>query len=73
MSEKGFTKDEGKNLWIASDDVLNLGAKRRIGDKLHGHDIHSSDGAKYMSYFKVSISRCFEVRIKILKGQQLCT
>ncbi|KAF5479236.1 hypothetical protein F2P56_000074 [Juglans regia] len=54
VSEKGFTKDEGKNLWIASDDVLNLGAKAGIGDKLHGHNIHSSDGAKYMSYFKIS-------------------
>ncbi|XP_042975734.1 uncharacterized protein LOC122307135 isoform X2 [Carya illinoinensis] len=54
VSEERFMNYEGKNLWIASDDVLNLGAKPRNGDKLHEHNIHCSDGANYMSYFKIS-------------------
>ncbi|KAF5456950.1 hypothetical protein F2P56_021095 [Juglans regia] len=54
VSEERIMKYKGKNLWIASDDVLNLGAKPRNGDKLHKHNIHCSDGANYMSYFKIS-------------------
>lgn len=38
---------------MVSDDALNVGARPRKGDKLHKRNIHRSDGAKYMSYFKV--------------------
>lgn len=59
VSEKCFMKYEDKNLWIASDEVLNFGGKPRNEDKLHKHNIHRSDGANYMSYFKVSFSLMF--------------
>lgn len=54
MSEKGYVKDKRRNLLIASDEVLNIGARSRSGDKLQKHAILCTDGAKYMSYFKIS-------------------
>nr|XP_023909334.1 uncharacterized protein LOC112020991 [Quercus suber] len=54
LSEKGFMKDKGRNPLTASDNVLNVGARPRNGDKIHKRNIHCSDGAKYMSYFKIS-------------------
>lgn len=53
-SEKGLMKDKGRNALIASDDVFNVGVRPRNGDKVHKRNIHCSDGAKYMSYFKIS-------------------
>ncbi|KAL5797298.1 hypothetical protein ACOSQ2_002118 [Xanthoceras sorbifolium] len=54
MHEKGFMKDKSRSLLIASDDVLNVGAKLKRGDKINKRNIHLNDGAKYMSYFKIS-------------------
>ncbi|KAJ0053423.1 hypothetical protein Pint_02510 [Pistacia integerrima] len=54
MHDKGFKKDKSRNPLFASDDVLNVGAKLKKGDKLKKRNIHHSDGAKYMSYFKIS-------------------
>ncbi|XP_015893913.3 uncharacterized protein LOC107427998 isoform X2 [Ziziphus jujuba] len=54
VSEKGLLKDKGRNPLIVSDGALNVGARPRKGDKLHKRNIHRSDGAKYMSYFKIS-------------------
>lgn len=53
MHGKGFKKDSSRNPLFASDDVQNVGAKPKKGDKLSKRNIHRSDGAKYMSYFKV--------------------
>jgi hypothetical protein len=58
-SEKGFMKDKGRNALIALDDVFNVGVRPRNGDKVHKRNIHCSDGAKYMSYFKVGVSMMF--------------
>lgn len=48
MHEKGSLKDNGG--------IPDVGAKFRKGDKRHQQNIPSNDGAKYMSYFKVSVS-----------------
>lgn len=52
--EKGSQKGKSGNPSVVSDDVLNVGPKSRKGDKRHLQNITCSDGAKYMSYFKVS-------------------
>ncbi|KAM1111676.1 hypothetical protein ACFX2I_044663 [Malus domestica] len=54
IREKGFLKDKGRNLWVTPDGALNAGARSKKGDNLHKRNIHSSDGAKYMSYVKIS-------------------
>lgn len=61
-------KDKGRNPLTASDNVLNVGARPRNGDKIQKRNIHCSDGAKYMSYFKVGVSFLFLNLYKILKG-----
>ncbi|XWS32578.1 hypothetical protein CRYUN_Cryun22dG0001500 [Craigia yunnanensis] len=52
--EKSFIKDKGRIVLTASDDALTVEAKSRKGDKIHKRNIQQSDGAKYMSYFKIS-------------------
>ncbi|KAJ9189784.1 hypothetical protein P3X46_001038 [Hevea brasiliensis] len=47
--EKGFMKDKSRKLLVASDD-----AKPRKGERLHKHNIHHTDGVKYMSYLKIT-------------------
>ncbi|KAI9176665.1 hypothetical protein LWI28_005692 [Acer negundo] len=54
MKDKGFMKDKSRIPLIASDDVLNVGTKPKKGDMLNKRNIHPNDGAKYMSYFKIS-------------------
>ncbi|KAK1569266.1 hypothetical protein Q3G72_034651 [Acer saccharum] len=54
MKDKGFMKDKSRSPLIASDDVLNVGTKPKKGDMLNKRNIHPNDGAKYMSYFKIS-------------------
>ncbi|XVF57680.1 hypothetical protein PTKIN_Ptkin07bG0001600 [Pterospermum kingtungense] len=52
--EKGFLKDKGRILLTAPDDAATVELRSKKGDKIHNHNIHESDGAKYMSYFKIS-------------------
>ncbi|OMO85553.1 Nuclear factor related to kappa-B-binding protein [Corchorus capsularis] len=54
MHEKGFKKEKGRILSTASDDALTVEAKGKKGDKVHKRNIQQTDGAKYMSYFKIS-------------------
>ncbi|XP_022750426.1 uncharacterized protein LOC111299478 [Durio zibethinus] len=54
MYKKGFIKDKGRNLLTAQDDELTMEARCRKGDKIHKRNIQQSDGAKYMSFFKIS-------------------
>ncbi|PON50486.1 Nuclear factor related to kappa-B-binding protein [Trema orientale] len=54
VHEKGSLKDNGGIPLIVSDDALDVGVKFRKGDKHHQQNVHSNDGAKYMSYFKIS-------------------
>ncbi|GAV82808.1 hypothetical protein CFOL_v3_26259, partial [Cephalotus follicularis] len=54
MTEKCFLKEKSRNLIIVSDDVPRMGARPKNGDKLRKSNITHSDGAKYMSYFKIS-------------------
>jgi hypothetical protein len=61
-------KDKGRNALIASDDAHNVGVRPRNGDKVHKRNIHCSDGAKYMSYFKVGVSMTFSSLYKNLEG-----
>ena len=56
MHGKGSLKGNGGIPLNVSDDLLDVGAKFRKGDKRHLQNIPSNDGAKYMSYFKVSVS-----------------
>ncbi|XVF13823.1 hypothetical protein REPUB_Repub09cG0001500 [Reevesia pubescens] len=53
MYEKGFIK-KGRILSTAPDDALTVEARPEKGCKIHQHNIQQSDGAKYMSYFKIS-------------------
>ncbi|KAJ0260910.1 Nuclear factor kappa-B-binding protein [Hirschfeldia incana] len=39
---------------IASENAVNVGVKARKNDKLPKHSIQQTDGAKYMSYLKIS-------------------
>ncbi|XWS30577.1 hypothetical protein CRYUN_Cryun24cG0130900 [Craigia yunnanensis] len=54
MHEKGFIKDKGRMLLTAPDYALTVEARSRKGDKIQKHNIQQCDGAKYMSYFKIS-------------------
>ncbi|XP_068336041.1 uncharacterized protein [Pyrus communis] len=65
ICEKGFLKDKGRNLWVTPDGALNAGARSKKGDNLHKRNIYSSDGAKYMSYVKIS-KKQYEI-VKSLK------
>ncbi|CAK7348125.1 unnamed protein product [Dovyalis caffra] len=49
ICEKGFMKKKCRKPLVASDD-----ARPGKGDNLHKLNIHHSDGAKYMSYLKIS-------------------
>ncbi|CAL0321592.1 unnamed protein product [Lupinus luteus] len=52
--EKGLVKGKSTNLIYSSDDILNVGERPNKGDKLPKHNIHSSEGDKYMSCIKIS-------------------
>ncbi|GMI93946.1 hypothetical protein like AT5G13950 [Hibiscus trionum] len=54
ICEKGFIKEKDRNLLIALDDTQTVEARPRKGDKIHRCNIQQSDGAKYMSYVKIS-------------------
>ena len=58
MHEKGFIMDKGRMLLTAPDYALTVEARSRKGDKIQKRNIQQCDGAKYMSYFKVS--SCFD-------------
>ncbi|KAB5527554.1 hypothetical protein DKX38_021401 [Salix brachista] len=51
ICEKGSMKEKQRKLLVASDDD---DARPGKGDKLNKCNIHHSDGAKYMSYLKIS-------------------
>ena len=52
-------KEKSQSPLIAQENVVNVGVKGRNKDKLPKHSIHQTDGAKYMSYLKVSYSSAF--------------
>nr|KJB70713.1 hypothetical protein B456_011G088500 [Gossypium raimondii]KJB70714.1 hypothetical protein B456_011G088500 [Gossypium raimondii]KJB70715.1 hypothetical protein B456_011G088500 [Gossypium raimondii] len=54
MYKKGFIKDKGKGLLTAPDHTQTVEAKPRKGDKIRKCNIQQSNGAKYMSYVKIS-------------------
>ncbi|KAJ7971788.1 Nuclear factor related to kappa-B-binding protein [Quillaja saponaria] len=71
MLQQGFVKINCKNLSIGSDDMLIVGGQPRKGDKLHKPNI--SDGAKYMSYIKISKKQHELVKIFVEEEQKkLC-
>ncbi|CAN7141140.1 unnamed protein product [Brassica rapa subsp. narinosa] len=47
-------KEKSQSPLIAQENVVNLGLKARNKDKLPKHSIQQTDGAKYMSYLKIS-------------------
>ncbi|CAB4305899.1 unnamed protein product [Prunus armeniaca] len=52
--EKGFVTDKGRNVLVTADGAVNVRARSKTGDRLHKRNFYSSDGAKYMSYVKIS-------------------
>ncbi|KAK6267064.1 hypothetical protein QUC31_017901 [Theobroma cacao] len=54
MYEKGFIKEKCRILLTGSGDALTAEERPKKGDKLHKRNIQQSDGAKYMSCFKIS-------------------
>ncbi|KAL4363105.1 hypothetical protein GQ457_04G033730 [Hibiscus cannabinus] len=54
MYEKGTIKNKGQMLSTAPDYALTVEARPRKGDKIRKRNIQQSDGAKYMSCFKIS-------------------
>ncbi|KAJ7976304.1 Nuclear factor related to kappa-B-binding protein [Quillaja saponaria] len=54
MLQQDFVKGNCQYLPIGSDDMLNVGGQPKKGDKLQERNLHCSDGAKYMSYIKIS-------------------
>lgn len=50
-------KEKSHSTLAALDNAVNVGTKARKKDKLPKHSIQQTDGAKYMSYVKVSYSR----------------
>ncbi|KAK8664112.1 hypothetical protein V6N13_083914 [Hibiscus sabdariffa] len=54
MYEKGFIKEKGRYLLTALDDTQTVEARPTKGDRIHKCNIQQSDGAKYMSYIKIS-------------------
>ncbi|KAF8118097.1 hypothetical protein N665_0006s0097 [Sinapis alba] len=47
-------KEKSQSPLIAPENVVNVGVKARKTDKLPKHSIQQTDGAKYMSYLKIS-------------------
>ncbi|KAF8052654.1 hypothetical protein N665_1523s0010 [Sinapis alba] len=47
-------KEKSQSPLIAQENVVNVGVKARNKDKLPKHSIQQTDGAKYMSYLKIS-------------------
>ncbi|KAL0647980.1 hypothetical protein Bca4012_046271 [Brassica carinata] len=47
-------KEKSQSPLIAQENVVNVGVKGRNKDKLPKHSIQQTDGAKYMSYLKIS-------------------
>ena len=47
-------KEKSQSPLIAPENVVNVGVKAGKKDKLPKHSIQQTDGAKYMSYLKVS-------------------
>ncbi|CAH2072805.1 unnamed protein product [Thlaspi arvense] len=47
-------KEKSQSPLIAQENVVNVGVKSRKKDKLPKHSIQQTDGAKYMSYLKIS-------------------
>ncbi|CAH8328183.1 unnamed protein product [Eruca vesicaria subsp. sativa] len=47
-------KEKSQSPLIAQENVANVGMKARNKDKLPKHSIQQTDGAKYMSYLKIS-------------------
>ncbi|XP_022774189.1 uncharacterized protein LOC111316504 [Durio zibethinus] len=54
MYTKGFIKDKGRMLLTAPEYALTVEARPTKDDKIHKRNIQNCDGAKYMSYFKIS-------------------
>ncbi|XP_050380593.1 uncharacterized protein LOC126797884 isoform X2 [Argentina anserina] len=53
--DKGFPMDQNRQILLTEDDALNVRATPKKGDKLlKRNNIYNNDGAKYMSYVKVS-------------------
>ncbi|CAH8292198.1 unnamed protein product [Eruca vesicaria subsp. sativa] len=50
----GVEKEKSQSPLIALENVVNVGVKARRTDKLPKHSIQQTDGAKYMSYLKIS-------------------
>lgn len=51
---KGLMEDKCQNLLVSSDNVLKAVARPRKVVKLNKHFVRCTDGAKYMSYVKIS-------------------
>ncbi|KAL0887952.1 hypothetical protein Bca101_011935 [Brassica carinata] len=47
-------KEKSQSPLIAQENVVNVGVKARNKDKIPKHSIQQTDGAKYMSYLKIS-------------------
>ncbi|XP_056846265.1 uncharacterized protein LOC108815149 isoform X1 [Raphanus sativus] len=47
-------KEKSQSPLIAQENLVNVGVKARNKDKLPKHSIQQTDGAKYMSYLKIS-------------------
>ncbi|KAJ0243463.1 Nuclear factor kappa-B-binding protein [Hirschfeldia incana] len=47
-------KEKSQSPLIAQENLVNVGVKARSKDKLPKHSIQQTDGAKYMSYLKIS-------------------
>ncbi|KAK9272531.1 hypothetical protein L1049_002904 [Liquidambar formosana] len=54
QKRQGFVRDKCQNPLAASNGVLKVVGGPKKGEKLKKRNIHCSDGAKYMSYFKIS-------------------
>ncbi|KAG6748594.1 hypothetical protein POTOM_048523 [Populus tomentosa] len=66
ICEKGSMKEKLRKSLVASDD-----ARPGKGDKLHKRNIHHSDGAKYMSYLKISKKQHQLVKIMKQSGKSI--
>lgn len=51
---KGFMMDKSRKPLSGSDDTLKVVARSRKAERVNKRNVHCSDGAKYMSYFKIS-------------------
>ncbi|KAJ6723603.1 NFRKB-RELATED [Salix koriyanagi] len=68
ICEKGSMKEKQRKLLVASDDD---DARPGKGDKLNKCNIHHSDGAKYMSYLKISKKQHQLVKIMKQSGKSI--